>query len=501
MQKSLTLAFKQLLSRNVRHNVVRLNGLRCLSTALSSSASFPFPDENNLVKFLFDISRKVSENELNLHSVKQNETFGFVCQDIEQKIKGNGLYFRMPSLLNMLKSLYMIGFDSNHNLVKLIHNEVFWHFKDATKAQVFQFVSLILNFEPHQLSNPKYKIIIEEVEKNLQTCSLIEEVVTLFQLFKEGYLTSVAIQKLEESLISKFLTHKYAPQDLMLLLVTLSKCKRRPTPLIKAIAFQLNEANLADYSELMHIVNTVHALKAVSFSDLNLLKKLATHLIDHKWTSKVKVNGLSTVLSAMGQMNWRDKNLLDSIAQAISLEPKKMRSTELTNFVMTIAKLNFKLENLTQFLTNNIFPFVTQENVQDDLIWLDYIWSLTILKQVTSRQLISIFDQKFVDRLIKSQSPEAVLSKSKFLNIKMFAELNGIKVNEIDISQMISAPRTNLDQSLAQNLIQDILNFIPSSKYLIANNYSKVGLNIGIVCNYSFKLGLQCLLFCLWSFN
>ena len=127
------------------------------------------------------------------------------------------------------------------------------------------------------------------------------------------------------------------------------------------------------------------------------------HLIEKVETTPV----LRSILTSLGQLKYLHNPLLDSILAWYSAgiragadDKRAMSIKDMTTIVITLATLNHAPVQHSALLDH-----VSQElkHVSDTLpehVWLDTVWSLTVLGKVTSEQLESVLNPVFYNVIL-----------------------------------------------------------------------------------------------------
>ena len=143
-------------------------------------------------------------------------------------------------------------------------------------------------------------------------------------------------------------------------------------------------------------------IKNFNLKDQGTAEKLCDELVHH--IEKVETTPvLRSILTSLGQLKYLHTSLLDSILTWYSAGIGAgwvMSSKDMTTIVITLATLNHApvqhsalLEHVSQQL----------KNVSDTLpehVWLDTVWSLTVLGKVTSEQLESVLNPVFYNVIL-----------------------------------------------------------------------------------------------------
>ena len=94
-----------------------------------------------------------------------------------------------------------------------------------------------------------------------------------------------------------------------------------------------------------------------------------------------------------------------------------MASKDLTTLVLTLATLNYipvQHSVLLQYVAQEISKLRT---TLSELVWLDSVWSLSVLGCASKDQLESVLNQRFQNLVLLPNDNKTVASTLKLLNI------------------------------------------------------------------------------------
>ena len=187
--------------------------------------------------------------------------------------------------------------------------------------------------------------------------------------------------------------------DLVSILSMMGRKKRRNVPLLKSITFYLvKHKTLLDIKQ---VSDCLFALKLLSYKDQHTLEMLCTQLETLiQDTDNPAV--LRSVLISLGQLKYLNTPVLERIIDWHKARLERnipMSTKDMITLIMTCATLNYNPvqgNSLLQHTSQNL----TQELDQPDYLWVDTVWSLTLLGIATHQQLESVLSQTFYTNLI-----------------------------------------------------------------------------------------------------
>ena len=93
-----------------------------------------------------------------------------------------------------------------------------------------------------------------------------------------------------------------------------------------------------------------------------------------------------------------------------------MATKDLTTLVMTLASINYSTEKHSKLLDRVVQEISQMRNSLSEMVWLDAVWSLTILGLVNNDLLESVLNTNF-QQVLQQNSNTNLGATLKLLNI------------------------------------------------------------------------------------
>ena len=184
-----------------------------------------------------------------------------------------------------------------------------------------------------------------------------------------------------------------------MILAAMGKKKRRNVPLLKSLTFYLTKhRNMLDIKQ---ISDCLFALKQLSYKDQDTLERLCAQLEGLvKDTASSPV--LRSVLISLGQLKYLHAPVVDRIMdwhQARLDKSIPMATKDMTTLLMTCATLNHNPLHHSSLL-DHMSQSLSLDLGQPEQVWLDTVWSITILGRATPHHLQSVLTPAFHTSLL-----------------------------------------------------------------------------------------------------
>uniref|UniRef100_A0A023FXV0 RAP domain-containing protein n=1 Tax=Amblyomma parvum TaxID=251391 RepID=A0A023FXV0_AMBPA len=264
--------------------------------------------------------------------------------------------------------------------------------------------------------------------------------------------------------------------EMRLLVRTLARHKLRPTPLLQAAAFYLSEG-LGDVS-LKEIVSLLHALHSLSFPEPSVLQQLSRAFVE-QLTDDTKVSVVAACLTAVGQLSWRHPELLESCSNWMVTHRASCRPADFTACLLALARLQYMPECQEQ-----LFPVLLEELCEERFsampaIWLDIVWSLSLLSQVQQSHLDSVLQRHFYAPLLEDTSL-ASPARQKLLNLIAVSDLefpDGPPFPKEEVDFIIENQKVPEARALHRSVREALTQLAPLGRYLSSTPRLPYGLS------------------------
>ncbi|KAI4482692.1 hypothetical protein M0804_008545 [Polistes exclamans] len=196
------------------------------------------------------------------------------------------------------------------------------------------------------------------------------------------------------------------------ILKTLSYTNDRNVPLLKTLTY-----NIAMYSKKLNTRmcgDILYSLAVLNYPEEVLLEKIMSILREELLANE---NGpvMGSIAMSLKLLKYKNYDVLDTIVLWANNNLEKLRFQDLTSIMGCLAMFGYipKLMNNLQDYINSLTPEITSNNQ----LWLDFVWSLTLLNRASKEQISSVLYHKFIERIINTRNNKNKINALKILNI------------------------------------------------------------------------------------
>ncbi|NXH72119.1 FAKD4 protein, partial [Hydrobates tethys] len=397
-------------SRNPEHKVIG----DLIETATSPQELLQLSElhvlnSNEASLIITQLSRLAAEKKLETKSILQDERFqqliGITDSQISQ-VWNN-------ALVNLLKSLYSLGVDSNRREMQSVEQEVLWRLRRLTfkqLASLAEFLAVRQGKESKLLNE-----VIKKLELRWTELEGTRTVVTLMS--KVGYVSPALMDRLEDKALE--LAEQFNPDDIRKITLALAYQNRRCVPLLRALSYHL----VQKHSELSVnvLMDLIFAYGKLNFHQPQVFQKIATDL--HPHVSTLTPVDVTRCIRSFALLKWLSLPLFEAIAQYALDNTKQLSVTHLCGIILSFARLNFQPSGSEDFFNMVHEELQSRLDSLEPHLLTDLVWSLCVLQQAQAPYLQRVLAPDFHAWIRGDQSLKAQNLRLKLIHINAAAKL------------------------------------------------------------------------------
>ncbi|XP_017131399.1 FAST kinase domain-containing protein 4 [Drosophila elegans] len=267
---------------------------------------------------------------------------------------------------------------------------------------------------------------------------------------------------------------------------TLAQRKRRSTPLLRSLAFNISSASEA--LDLKQSADVLYAMSTLNFQDSVLGAKVCADVQTALPKNVEKSAVVGSIITSLGILRYRDLDILESLTQWLLRNSEICRPQDLSAYFLTSALLNFKSAQLEE-VSNKLVKSIVREDFTKQSEWLSFVWSLTMLGLVEHSHLASVLSADFLEKLQKDKAGITATSKMRLLNLNSYAQLlatdyKGPLLSADSPAYQVPMAHPKAKQVLVNGMLDALKSLLPASNHFQSAVDSKMGFLIDAVCHF-----------------
>ncbi|XP_017023677.1 FAST kinase domain-containing protein 4 [Drosophila kikkawai] len=267
---------------------------------------------------------------------------------------------------------------------------------------------------------------------------------------------------------------------------TLAQRKRRSTPLLRSLAFNISSA--AETLDLKQSADVLYAMSTLNFQDSVLGAKVCADVQAALPKNVERSAVVGSILTSLGILRYRDLDILESLTQWLLKNSEICRPQDLSAYFLTSALLNFKSSQLED-VSSKLVKSIVREDFTKQSEWLNFVWSLTMLGLVEPNHLASVLSAEFLEQLQKDKAGVTATSKMRLLNLNSYAQLLAVDykgpllaADSPAFQVPIAHPKAK--QVLVTGMLDALKSLLPASNHVQSLVDSKMGFLIDALCHF-----------------
>lgn len=209
-----------------------------------------------------------------------------------------------------------------------------------------------------------------------------------------------------------------ATPKIIQVLKKLSYTNDRNVPLLKTLTY-----NIAMYSEKLDTRmcgDILYSLAVLNYPDEELLEKLMP-ILKEELLQNDRGPTIGSIATSLKLLKYKNCDILDTIILWANNNLEKLRFQDFTSIIGCLAMFGYipkHMDNLQDYINSLTFE-VTSSNQ----LWLDFVWSLTLLNKASEKQISSVLHHKFTEKVINKSNIKNKINMLKILNINAAARI------------------------------------------------------------------------------
>uniref|UniRef100_A0A6P4FEL5 Protein TBRG4 n=1 Tax=Drosophila rhopaloa TaxID=1041015 RepID=A0A6P4FEL5_DRORH len=267
---------------------------------------------------------------------------------------------------------------------------------------------------------------------------------------------------------------------------TLAQRKRRSTPLLRSLAFNISSSSEA--LDLKQSADVLYAMSTLNFQDSVLGAKVCADVQTALPKNVEKSAVVGSIITSLGILRYRDLDILESLTQWFLKNSEICRPQDLSAYFLTSALLNFKSGQLEE-VSNKLVKSIVREDFTKQSEWLSFVWSLTMMGLVQHNHLASVLSADFLDTLKKDKAGVTATSKMRLLNLNSYAQLlatdyKGPLLSADSPAYQVLMAHPKAKQVLVNGMLDALKSLLPASNHFQSALDSKMGFLIDALCHF-----------------
>lgn len=268
-------------------------------------------------------------------------------------------------------------------------------------------------------------------------------------------------------------------------LKSLAMKKRRSTPLLRSLAFNMSSKETP--LDIKQCADVLYSMASLNFPEPVLISKVCDDIQEQLKNPIEKSSVVGSIIGSLAFLRYREPLLLDALCEWIVKNQDICRSQDVSAVFMSLAALNYIPVEQSDALRTKLSSTLTPLDFRNAQEYLGYVWSLMVLEVPHEALFDHVLQQEFIDKLI-AESPDSDISavaKMKLLNINAGVKLflptyKGAMLSRDKHKHIYDVPLIhNKEKQVLINATLDALKSLVPENCLKTNQDTSMGFVIG----------------------
>ncbi|CAL9705815.1 unnamed protein product [Knipowitschia caucasica] len=319
------------------------------------------------------------------------------------------------TLVSALQALWIMNLPPMDPVQTSVQTEMLWRIRRLSYKQLGHLIDWGAGHKGAQVVG-----LVNAALKQLELrWTEIADVRTISTLISKGErMSPTLLDRLEDKALE--FAESFSSEDIRKVCVSLAGQSRRSVPLLRALSYHLLQKPSSDFSTLL-MLDMAFAYGKLNFHHTQVFQRMAAELLPRvPELSPMEVVRLS---KSFGFLKWLHLPLFEAFAENYTSNSQKYNIYQLSNIIMTFARLGFQPSKGDEFYTKVHSSLEQSLTRLEPFLLTDVAWSLCVLQQAKPQYLIPLLQQQHISALSDSSPNRRNNYRLKLLHVAATLQL------------------------------------------------------------------------------
>lgn len=165
-------------------------------------------------------------------------------------------------------------------------------------------------------------------------------------------------------------------------MITLAQKKRRSTPLLRSLAFNMSSKD--EKLDLKQCADVLYAMAILNFPDPVLTTKICSDVHSGLKNDLQKSSVVGSIITSLALLKVRDATTLDLVTEWVVNHQDICRTQDIVALFLTLANLNYLPAEFEDAIKTKLISSLTVNDFKKSSEYLNFVWSLLALNCTAS---------------------------------------------------------------------------------------------------------------------
>lgn len=263
----------------------------------------------------------------------------------------------------------------------------------------------------------------------------------------------------------------------------LSSKKRRSTPLLRSLAF--NISNKDQKLDLKQCADVLYAMASLNFPDTVLTAKICEDIQQAMQSKLDKSSAVGSIITSLALLKYREPLVLNVLTEWIIMNQDICRANDVSALFLSLATLNYMPLEFEDSLKTKLAPSLNLLDFKRTSEFVSYVWSLMVLNIPLEEYFNTVLQQDFISKVDRLDGELPATAKMKLLNINAAVKLflptyKGAMLMREKNTEVYDVPliHSKEKQLIVNGLVDALKSLVPDS-CLTLNRDTHMGFVVG----------------------
>ncbi|XP_076869257.1 FAST kinase domain-containing protein 4 [Brachyhypopomus gauderio] len=314
------------------------------------------------------------------------------CVDLLETVNAQVSVVWNGTLVSLLRSVSSLGLDPSSPVLRSLQTEALWRLRRLTYRQLAYLADWASLHTQGRGDEAFTAALLKQLELRWTELDHPRTVATL--MGRVGALSPSLMERLEDKVLE--LAEKFSAEDIRRVMLALASQGRRAVPVLRALSYHLHQKPSSELQTAL-LLDIAYAYGKLRFHQTQVFQRTASELLPR--LSQLSPADVSRCSKSLGFLKWLHLPLFEGFAQHFLRSSDQYSTLQLSNLLMSFARLNFHPANREEFFKRVHRVLEGSWQGLEPFLLTDVVWSLCVLQQAEPHYITAVTDTHFLSKI------------------------------------------------------------------------------------------------------
>lgn len=335
------------------------------------------------------------------------------------------------SLVSALQALWIFNLPPTDPVLNSVQTETLWRVRRFN----YKHLGYLIDWGASRKGHRDVAIVNAALNQLELRWFEIADAKTVCALILKGERMTPTLQDRLEDKALEF-AEGFTAEDIRKVCLSLAAQSRRSVPLLRALSYHLLQKPSLDFTTPL-MLDMAFAYGKLNFNHTQVFQRMASVLLPR--VAELSPSEVVRLAKSFGFLKWLHLPLFEAFAEHFISNNENYSLHQLSNLIMTFARLNFEPSKVDEFYTKVHPSLETSLSNLEAFLQTDVAWSLCVLQQARPQYLIPLLREQHITSLTARAPTRRENYRLKLLHIAASLQLEHPGSFDTQASQSVLA--------------------------------------------------------------